>query len=412
MSIRALARRSYCIFKSAAAIVLGLTCGLTALPLWADSTDQAKRLHDRIAGVPASASTLTDMRDAIDAGDAIGAALLATQQPEFYSVTLKNFATPWTNEARSVFAPLNDYTATVIGMVRDDVDFRQLLYGDIIYTGSGSGIPAHSNRSNAHYEALQDAATDLQANLQAQTQSGVTGLPSTAAAGIMTSRAAAQAFFIDGTNRAMFRFTLLNHLCTDMEQVLDVTRPPDRIRQDVSRSPGGDSRVFLNTCIGCHAGMDPLAQAYAYYDFEYDMTTDPDAINGQLNFNDTGEADPVTGTRVEEKYFNNDLTFEHGFATPDDSWINYWRSGPNQVLGWDDSLTGSGAGARSMGQELAHSQAFAQCQVTKVFENVCLRPPQDDADHSQIQTLTQSFQNNGHNLRRTFAETAVYCMGE
>ena len=263
MSIRALARRSYCIFKSAAAIVLGLTCGLTALPLWADSTDQAKRLHDRIAGVPASASTLTDMRDAIDAGDAIGAALLATQQPEFYSVTLKNFATPWTNEARSVFAPLNDYTATVIGMVRDDVDFRQLLYGDIIYTGSGSGIPAHSNSSNAHYEALQDAATDLQANLQAQTQSGVTGLPSTAAAGIMTSRAAAQAFFIDGTNRAMFRFTLLNHLCTDMEQVLDVTRPPDRIRQDVSRSPGGDSRVFLNTCIGCHAGMDPLAQAYA-----------------------------------------------------------------------------------------------------------------------------------------------------
>ena len=43
--------------------------------------------------------------------------------------------------------------------------------------------------------------------------------------------------------------------------------PPDRIRQDVSRSPGGDSRVFLNSCIGCHSGMDPMAQAFAYYNF-------------------------------------------------------------------------------------------------------------------------------------------------
>ena len=66
----------------------------------------------------------------------------------------------------------------------------------------------------------------------------------------------------------MFRFTLLNHLCRDMEQMHDTTRPPDRIRQDVTRSPGGDSSVFLNNCIGCHSGMDPMAQAFAYYDFD------------------------------------------------------------------------------------------------------------------------------------------------
>ena len=66
----------------------------------------------------------------------------------------------------------------------------------------------------------------------------------------------------------MFRFTLLNHLCHDMEQVHDTSRPPDRIRQDVTRSPGGDSSLFLNNCIGCHSGMDPMAQAFAYYDFD------------------------------------------------------------------------------------------------------------------------------------------------
>ncbi len=379
---------------------------------WADSTDQAKRIHDRIAGVPPSTATLASMRDSIDSGNALDAALEATQSPEFYSVTLKNFAAPWTNRDRSVFVPLDDYIATVIGMVRDDVDFRELLSGNIIYTGSGAGVPGYSNTSNAHYEALENQAADLQAVLVQNTQTAVTGLPAEATAGVLTTRSAAKAFFIAGTNRAMFRFTMLNHLCHDMEQVHDVTRVPDRIRQDVSRSPGGDSRVFLNNCIGCHNGMDALAQAFAYYDYEYDVMNDPEAQNGQLNYNDVGQSDPVTGTRVEEKYYNNNLNFEHGFITPDDSWVNYWRDGPNKLLGWDESLPSSGAGAKSMGAELANSQAFAQCQVEKVFENVCLRPPQDSVDRTQIDSMVTSLTSNGYNLRRTFAEAAVYCMGE
>ena len=43
------------------------------------------------------------------------------QAPSFYNVTLKNMAVPWTNRDQSVFVPLNDYVATFIGMVRDDV---------------------------------------------------------------------------------------------------------------------------------------------------------------------------------------------------------------------------------------------------------------------------------------------------
>ncbi len=46
---------------------------------------------------------------------------------------------------------------------------------------------------------------------------------------------------MDGTNRRMFRFTMMNHLCADLQTIPDTTRPPDRIRQDVTRSPGGDS---------------------------------------------------------------------------------------------------------------------------------------------------------------------------
>jgi len=395
----------------AAACVVIQAALLFSNPAHADSMDQAKRIYDRIAGVPADAITLADMRDDIDASDPMAAALTATNAAEFYGVTLKNFAAPWTNRDGSVFVPLDDYIATVIGLVRDNVDFREVLYGDVLYVGSGTGIPPYTTTSNAHYEALETQGANLQLNLQAAPQTGLNGLPANASAGVITSRSAAQAFFRDGTNRAMFRFTLVNHLCMDMEQVLDVSRVPDHIRQDVSRSPGGDSRVFLNSCIGCHSGMDPMAQALAYYDFEYDPATDPDALIGRLNYNDVGQVDPATGTRVEAKYFNNAQNFEHGYATPDDQWVNYWREGPNKLIGWDPSLPGSGAGAKSMGRELASSQAFAQCQVTKVFENVCLRPPQDDADLTQIGTMTTSFQTNGYNLRRTFAEAAVYCMG-
>ena len=377
--------------------------------LQASSTDQAKRIHDRIAGVPPDAATLAAMRDAIDSGNAQDAALTATQSDEFYNVTLKNFAAPWTNRDRSIFVPLDDYIATIIGIVRDDVDFREILFGDIIYIGTDSQLPAYSNSSNAHYEALESQGANLQADLSQRSQSSVTNLPTEATAGVMTTRSAAKAFFIDGTNRAMFRFTMLNHMCRDMEQVHDVTRVPDKIRQDVSRSPGGDSRVFLNNCIGCHAGMDGMSQAFAYYDYEYDVMNDPDGANGRINYNTSD--DPVTGSRVEEKYFNNRLNFEHGFVTTNDDWINYWRDGPNKLLGWDESLPQSSSGAKALGRELANSQAFAQCQVEKVFENVCLRPPQDSADRAQIANMVSSFQS-GYNLRQTFAESAVYCMGE
>jgi len=379
----------------------------------AGAREQAKRIHDRVAGVPPSATILDDMAADILAGNATDAAFTAMENSAFYDVTLKNLAAPWSNEAMSGFVPLNDYSATVIGLVRDDADFRTLLYGDVLYEGASSlGLPAYSVSDNNHYQQLEAGGYSLKDNLVAVAQSSRNGLPAGATAGIMTSRAAAKAFFKAGTNRAMFRFTLLNHLCNDMEQLNDTSLTTDRIRQDVSRSPGGDSRIFLNGCMGCHNGMDPMTQSMAYYDYDYDAANDPDGENGQMTFNGTGTTDPDTGTRVQGKYLINANNFEYGYITLDDEWDNYWRSGQNSFLGWDESLPGSGYGLKSMGQELAHAQAFAQCQVKKVFKNVCLRNPVDSTDRNQIDSMVNSFQANGHNLKQVFAESAVYCMGE
>jgi len=384
--------------KSGLFTFLAVLCLLVVTVPAADAgpREQAKRLHDRLAGVPPASTVLDAMAADIAAGRPDDAAFIAMDNSAFYNVTLKNFVTPWTNEEQTVFAPLNDYTATVIGMVRDDVPFNTLLSADLFYVGKASlGLPPYSMNNNDHYQALEDQGFDLKAALVAVKQSAVTDLVPAATAGVITSRAAAEAFFIDGTNRAMFRFTLLNHLCTDLQQIKDTSRPTDRIRQDVSRSPGGDSRIFLNACVGCHSGMDPMVQAYAYYN--YDKTA------GRLVY---------TPGSVQAKYLINADNFKFGYITPDDHWDNYWRQGPNALLGWDGTLPGGGSGAKSMGMELENSDAFASCQVQKVFRAMCLRAPGNSADRSKVAAMIASFKGSNYQLKRVFSEAAVYCMGD
>ena len=381
-----------------------------ALPVSAGPREQAAQIHNRIAGVPAPTdpanNVLQRMEDAINGTEpscatygvtgATCAAYIAMDDVSFYNVTLKNFAAPWTNRDQSVFVPLNDYVATVIGMVRDDIPFNTLLSADLTYVGRPGVVPAApAANNNDHYTQLESNNVNLRDDLISAPQSSVQGIPSSATAGVMTSRAASEAFFVAGTNRAMFRFTLMNHMCNDMEQMHDPALAPDRIRQDVSRSPGGDSRLFLNNCIGCHTGMDPLAGAYAYY-----------------NWNETTMALEYTAGIVQPKYFNNDLNFPQGHRTQDDSWENYWRRGQNSYLGFDAGLPGEGNGAKSMGEELGNSQAFASCQVRKVFRSICLRDPEDLADRTAVDNITTTFTQSGYRMRQVFADVAVHCMGQ
>ena len=372
------------------------------------NADQATRIYNRIAGIPPTAAELQQM---LQAPTAVAAALIATNDPKFLDDTVRNMAAPWTNRNQSVFVPLNDYTATVIGMVRDNVPFNTVLSADILYVGDGtSNEGAYSPDNNNMYINLDAANADLSVKLKKTTQSSLIGIPAAAVAGVITTRGAASAFFVNGTNRAMFRFTMINHLCNDLPTVMDTTRPPDRIRQDVTRSPGGVSTLFLTNCIGCHSGMDPMAQAFAYYDFSY-----PASEIGATAW-PVGQIVYTPG-QTQAKYHINNTNFPQGFNTPDDSWNNRWRTGPNSNLGWSTTGTGAGQGAQSLGVELESSGAFASCQVTRVFKTVCYRAPATSSlqstsgDGAQIQSMISSFQSNGYSLRQVFAEAAAYCMG-
>jgi hypothetical protein len=284
-------------------------------------------------------------------------------------------------------------------MIRDDVPFDQVLSADLVYVGAPGVVASpYSLTSNDHYRELEESLADLgdPGVLVPMAQSALPGTPLVAAetAGVTTTRAAAEAFFSAGTNRRMLRFISINYLCRDMEDLSDTTRPADRIRQDVSRSPGGDSSIFLNSCSGCHSGMDPMAQAFAYYEWD-------------------AEAQRLVYSRgvVQPKYLINANTFPPGFATPDDRWDNYWRGGPNAALGWRGAESG-GFGAKSLGREVAASRAFSICQVQKAFAQTCFRPPASAEDRAEVERIADVFEAEGYSLKRVLAETAISCMGD
>ncbi len=413
--------------------LLMLVCITVSGSALSGAREQAKRIHDRLIGTSPTNAMLEEMEALVSQDRAVDAALLAIDNTlggaggevppvnnpadtSFYNVTLKNFAAPWTNEDQSVFVPLNDYTATIIGMIRDGKDFHQILYGDILYV---NGAQAYSTSSNASYEALEQAGADLSdaAVLVESSQSAETGLPASATAGVITTRASSEAFFVAGTNRAMFRFTFLNHLCSDLEQLKDVSRVPDRVRRDAVRSPGGDSRIFMNSCIGCHAGMDGMLGAFAYYDFN----TTSNSLDYRATTDDIPNPDgaPIPNPNgVVNKFNHNETNFKYGYIQTDDSWINYWRNGQNSLLGWynntslDENGHTTGNGAKALGMELAHTDAFDSCQVKKVFKSICLRGSDNfSADRTEVQRIAALFKVDG-DMRNVFAEVAAYCKGQ
>ena len=95
----------------------GLLSAVLATSANAGDREKVKRIYDRLAGVPPTAAVMLELEAAmlgsnpacagyaltgIDAG-AECAAYIAMENTNFYNVTLKNFAAPWTNRDRSVF---------------------------------------------------------------------------------------------------------------------------------------------------------------------------------------------------------------------------------------------------------------------------------------------------------------------
>lgn len=364
------------------------------LPAIAGQVERHKAwiIHNRIAGVPPTPTMLNQMEMDLNSGNSDAAIAKAMAHPNFTSIVLKNWFKPWSNQARSAGGQLNDFVATAVGMIRDNEPFDQILYADILYHANGAAIanvPNYAMNNNDHYRELENRVDNWAAPLMKVSQSANNTVADTA--GAITTRAFGEAYFQAGTNRRMTRYVFMNFLCRDFEQLHDVTIPDYRVRRDVERDPGGDSRTYKNKCVGCHAGQDALGGAWAYFNFN----------NGQVQH--------TPGT-VQGKINQNGQFYPDGYVTTDDSWLNLWASGQNKVLGWSTSEPTRGNGARSIGRMLAKSKAFGECMADRSWELLCMRKFKS-TEKDVKEDLAQYFMTDAnYNMRMLFAATLNKCV--
>ena len=433
--------------------------------------EQARRLFMRFTGVPPSRAVLSEMTDHLAAGRVLDAAFVAMENNNFYQVVLFNMFSAYSNVAGNSDLDLTDYTALALGLIYENERFDQVLYGDVLYTANDAAMtynitvnindvptslpvnragpffplvrdidgtsdfaqnpPANKVRpifravdvnnptdvrydENTHYRDLQRLTNWvglLQKRSQATAYSYLRNdarVASEDVAGILTTRQYGSEYFNMGTNRRAFRFATKTFLCKDMEQLTDTSAPDLRVRQDVDRSPGGNSNNFRAKCQGCHAGMDSFSGAFAYFDYS----------NGRLIYNRNALQNN------NNKQFRQSNVYPEGHRLQNNSWINLWNRGPNLALGWRTPAVGDeaqGTGAKSLGAALAATEQFGNCMAQKAFERICFRSP-TPRETSELENLAREFEDgwdelsnysasNPYNMRGLFAKVSSMCFG-
>lgn len=373
---------------------LVLLTSLISLAAFAGQTERAKAwaIHNRIAGVPPTPTVLAQMESMLVAGNPAGAVNLAMTNQNFLLFTMKNWLKPWSNQEQTKDVALNDFVALAVGTIRDNRPFNEILSVDAMYISNLTGVAAPNNGNNDHFRDIE-SNVGWPGSLVRVAQSTQTGMNAAGVAGAITTRGFGEAYFSAGTNRRMTRYLFKNFLCKDFENVHDVTVPDYRVRRDVERAPGGDSRTYKNKCVGCHAGQDGLGGAWAFHNF----------VNNQVTY---------SPGQVQGKYNQNATAYPDGYVTTDDSWINLWATGQNANLGWSSTVPTRGNGAASLGRMIGASRAFAECMASRSFELLCMHKPKDE-DHATIQALADDFQGSqNYNMKMLFASTLTKCVVE
>lgn len=493
---------------------VGLALGCLAMFGAPDATaqesarDLAHRLHQRLTGIAPPPGVLGQLEDLVSQGNMEEAARLVIDRNRnplgaryFLSLTVKQWAAPMTNKTYKVDVPLNDYSAMVIGMTRDNIDFRRVLFDDIYYTAADQNmwvqttgplsigfVRPWSRTNNFHYIDFERKNLDLgdpnvfvrrsqisSIPTQFLVINPETGMPTLSAtppaappmgqnpdlrvtpvpdglgigaagvAGAFSTRTFAESFYNMGTNRAAWKGTVETYFCRDLESLMDTNLPDYRVRKDVARNPGGDTKLFRNYCVGCHAGNDAINAAFVYYNFRQvtdgvnnntmgtgqmigpgiayrsfpNANTDADCIvnaNQDINqFIITGGQFPCKIVDPKRVNFSDGWTFQNNAAAQNDSWVNLYTAGPNARLGWpaqgvDGQNPLSGTGAAALGRVLAATDAFKGCMAERTFKKLCLREPKDSAERDLVQTAANHFASSGYSLRELFVKLAPACV--
>ncbi|UXR63099.1 hypothetical protein EZJ49_08420 [Bdellovibrio bacteriovorus] len=221
-----------------------------------------------------------------------GAANYITTTPDFLNVQVKNLSLRLSNKDESVKVPFNDFSALVVGVVRDNADFRDILTADYSYEVRGVANDTdertrYINQNN--YTPIETTYLDMtnkgilvknssqklvrnfwdtedtQANYKAGPVVALGTNPE--AAGVFTTRTFAERNLSGGTNRRAVEFSLKQFLCVSMAEAADSSASDQYVGRDVERFPAGDHNKYLTSCKSCHSVMDGMRGAFAKMEY-------------------------------------------------------------------------------------------------------------------------------------------------
>ncbi len=390
--------------------------------------EKASTLYRRLTGttLPVTSPLIKDMAQRIQGSGETGlmeAAALATNQRDFYNITVRDFASRMSTRDETVNTDLNDFSATLIGIVRDNINAKQLLTADFMYIAdqSKAAVPSRMQEdiltSNAHYVALEEGRFNLAEVLVQVPQTIFDGRevrPHPNAAGLLTTRAWMEAHATAGTNRRLVEYAFRQFLCIPMDKWSDSYAPDDYVGRDIDRFPAGDNTNYTTTCRACHSTMDSLRGAFAFYDFsngfaKYSWYMTPAAPDAE----DTPTTIRVTNpqTMVVAKMNHNDLG-RGGRETRDSYFFNNATTGVNGTY-FQWSGRKEGYGVKDFGDMLSNSSAFPTCMAQRVFRSVCKREPAS-FDRAMINRVAQDFVSSNFNLKTLFQRVAISteCVGQ
>lgn len=382
---------------------------------WSNSLEKAMTIYQRLSTrVALDNPDIIKMKGLIEQGKIKEAALVAAETDNFYNITIRDFAAKMSNRELDPAAPLNDFTATIIGIAKDNIDARQMLTADFYYSGLKSASLTDVDntivKSNSHYEQLDETSQNLRTTLvrHPKQRAIINGTPGELpdAAGVITSRAFMSAHANAGTNRRLVEYSFSQFLCLEMSQWKTSTTI-SYVGRDVPRG-----EQFDNSCSLCHGPMDAMRPAFAYVDFIFDGPAGT-AFYYQKEYTDTANMLNSGAEKIiPDKFRRNATIAPNGHRVMNDNWENLTNSSAKnaEFFQWRSSLNGKGL--KNFGKMISESRAFSDCMVKRAFETVCYQKFPDNK--ALLSSLSDKFEaGNKYSLKDLFAEVAILddCVG-
>lgn len=424
---------------------------------------KALRLFERLSGsrAPLFDTRIKQMADLIRVGQDKDAAKIATRDNGFYDKVVRNFAARISTRAETPDVPLNDFIATVVGVTRDRIDARKLLTGNFLYRAKDilfwhdQSMYSRNKMlfTNQHYLDIDNSGTPLACALEkldrfdqsslpkgfeqmvALPEPGVNDSKASAMqpnpdpAGVLTSRAFAEAHIIAGTNRRPIQKAFEYFLCAPLDSIRTVESPDLYVGRDVERFPNGpDSNAdFHNQCKSCHGTLDALRPAFASLHFENGILkyvpffiNRPRNITAAMeNSNDTkltpasqeAPGSMVTGNLPIHWKMNHNVSYADGYFVKNTNWVNVFADTTlGARFGFGET---SGQGVREFGRMIAKARSFPGCMARRVYSEVCKVdpfakefPPEMS---SWLDAVGDQFALNGFDLKDLFEAIGINC---